>query len=197
LQSAPPHSQAERLFQNKLKILAPTPINANHFQPTADSALVANDKAGLKNIHGGQSVPIAQWDNTYKTGHQAVDAQHQQLFEMVNELHDAIVAKKANDVLVPTLEKLAKYTVEHFRTEEGLMNSVHYPHLATHRQKHQALTKEVLELMEKYRTGKAVLSLTLSSFLAKWLQHHIKEDDVALVKYLKEHPESLAAKSGR
>ncbi len=139
---------------------------------------------------------IAQWDDSYKTGHQTVDGQHQQLFGMVNELHDAIVANKAKDVLIPTLEKLAKYTVEHFQTEEGLMSKIDYPHLSTHRKKHQALTQEVLDLMEKYRSGKAVLSITLSNFLAKWLQHHIKEDDVALVKYLKEHPESLAAKSG-
>jgi len=142
-------------------------------------------------------VAIAVWDNSYKTGHQAVDAQHQQLFGLVNELHDAIVSRKDKDVLIPTLEKLAKYTIEHFQTEEGLMSSVQYPNLVTHRLKHQALTKEVRELMDKYRTGKAVLSLTLSAFLAKWLQHHIKEDDFALVQYLKEHPESLAAKSGR
>lgn len=141
-------------------------------------------------------MPIAQWDNTLKTGHQTVDTQHYQLFGMVNELHDAIVANKTKEVLFPTLEKPAKYTVEHFQTEEGLMSKIQYPNLAAHQKKHQALTKEVQELMEKYRSGKAVLSLTLSNFLAKWLQHHIKEDDVALVKYLKEHPGSVAAKSG-
>jgi hemerythrin len=51
---------------------------------------------------------LSQWDNTHKTGHETVDAQHQQLFGMVNELHEAMVANKASDVLVPTLEKLAK-----------------------------------------------------------------------------------------
>ena len=139
---------------------------------------------------------IATWDQSYETGHPTVDTQHQKLFGMVNELHEAIVAKRANDVLAPTLEKLAKYTVEHFRTEEGFMTKINYPRLSEHRQKHQQLTKEVQELIEKYRSGKAVLSITLSSFLAKWLQHHIKEDDFALVKYLKEHPESTAAKAG-
>lgn len=141
-------------------------------------------------------MPIAQWGDTYKTGHETVDTQHQALFRMVNELHDAIIANKDQSVLFPTLERLAKYTVEHFKTEEALMTRISYPHYSRHREKHQALTKEVQELAEKYRSGKAVLSMTLSTFLAKWLQHHIKEDDVALVKYLKEHPETLTAKSG-
>ena len=143
------------------------------------------------------TVPAIEWNDSYKTDYETVDSQHKQLFAMVNELHEAITANKAKEVLQPTLEKLATYTIEHFRTEEGLMTRIHYPALNTHQSKHQQLTKEVQDLIEKYRSGKAVLSITLSNFLAKWLRHHIKEDDVALVKYLNEHPEALAATSGR
>jgi hemerythrin len=125
-----------------------------------------------------------------------VDAQHQELFRMVNDLHDAIVAGKGKDVLQPTLEKLAKYTMEHFRSEEALMAEIKYPALGTHKNKHDELTRQVKELVEKYRTGKAVLGVTLSSFLADWLRHHIKEDDMALIKYTQTHPVALTAKSG-
>lgn len=139
---------------------------------------------------------IAKWDDSYRTGHNLVDAQHQELFRMVNDLHDAMVANKAREVLMPTLEKLAKYTMEHFRSEEGLMTKISYPAISEHRHKHAELTREVKDLMEKYRSGKAVLSITLSNFLANWLRHHIKEDDMALIKYVNEHPVALKAKSG-
>lgn len=139
---------------------------------------------------------ISKRGKTYKTGHLTVDGQHTELFAMVKELHDAITANKDKDILFPKLEKLAKYTVEHFRTEENLMSRINYPHFEKHREKHQALTQEVQEIVEKYRSGKAVLSLTLSSYLAKWLQHHIREDDAALAEYLTEKPESSAAKAG-
>ena len=138
-------------------------------------------------------MPIAVWDDNLKTGHTTVDSQHKQLFAMVNELHEAIVAKKQKEVLSPVLEKLAKYTVDHFRTEEDFMSGISYPELAAHRQKHQKLTKEVQEIIEKYRTGQAVLPITLSNFLANWLRHHIKEDDVALVKYMNANRESPAS----
>jgi len=138
---------------------------------------------------------IAKWDDSYKTGHQTVDTQHQELFRMVNELHEAIVASKGKEILQPTLEKLAKYTIEHFRAEEAVMTEVKYPAISFHKRKHDDLTKQVKELIDKYQTGKAVLSMTLSSFLADWLRHHIKEDDMALIKYVQAHPVSRAAKS--
>lgn len=109
---------------------------------------------------------IAVWDDSYKTGHAMVDTQHQGVFKMVNELHAAIVKEKGKEPLMPTLEKLAKYRVEHFLCEEILMNQVQYPARGAHKEKHDHLTSEVKELVEKYRTGKAVLTITLSSFLA-------------------------------
>ena len=136
---------------------------------------------------------IAIWNDSYKTGHAMVDKQHEGLFKMVNELHAAILDERGKEVLTPTLEKLAKYTVEHFQSEEALMNRVQYPGLSAHKQKHDDLTKQVKELIEKYQTGKAVLTMTLSNFLANWLRHHIKQDDMALVKYVQNQNKAAAA----
>jgi len=107
---------------------------------------------------------------------------------MMSKLHDAIVADRGREVLGPTLQELAKYTQEHFAEEERLMDAIHYPQLAAHRKKHEGLTRQVQELQAKFRDGKIVFSMTVSSFLAEWLKHHIKEDDVALVEYMKTHP---------
>lgn len=131
---------------------------------------------------------IAIWDDSYRTGNIVVDTQHQQLFQMVNDLHDAIMAGKSKEILTPTLKKLANYTIEHFQSEEKLMAGVNYPARAEHIRKHEDLTKQVKELAEKYASGKCVLTIILSNFLADWLRHHIKGDDIALVKYLNEHP---------
>jgi len=131
---------------------------------------------------------IAKWDDSFKTGYKPVDTQHENLFGMVNQLHDAIVAGKGTDALAPTLEKLATYTIDHFAEEEKLMLSINYPDFAAHRAKHVDLTKQVKDLMSKFREGKLVLSMTISTFLANWLKHHIKEDDVTLIQYVKTHP---------
>jgi hemerythrin len=131
---------------------------------------------------------IAIWDESYRTGNLTVDTQHQELFRMVNHLHDAIMDGTSKEILTPTLTKLAKYTIAHFAAEEALMKAVNYPAMAEHRKKHGELTKQVKDLVEKYSAGKVVLTITLSNFLADWLRHHIKEDDIALVRYVKAHP---------
>ncbi len=136
---------------------------------------------------------IAKWDDSYKTGHAVVDTQHKELFRMVNALHAAIMEERGKEVLMPTLEQLAGYTIKHFRSEEELMKQVRYPAMSVHKQKHEELAKEVKELMEKYKSGKIVLTITLSNFLAKWLRHHIKEDDLALVKFLQSQSKATAA----
>jgi len=141
-------------------------------------------------------MPIAKWDDSFKTGQKIVDTQHQELFRLVNDLHDAIVANKGKEILGPTLNKLAEYTIQHFQSEEKLMDQVNYPARAAHKLKHEALTKDVKDLKEKFASGRAVLSMTLSTFLADWLRHHIKEEDMALIKFMQSHTTAQAAKSG-
>jgi hemerythrin len=128
---------------------------------------------------------IAKWDDSYRTGQAFIDRQHQDLFRMINDLHDAIVSHTEKAVIGTTLEKLIAYTVQHFRAEEALMAQVHYPDVFVHRRKHQDLAKRAKEIQEEYRAGRLVLSITLSNFLADWLRHHIKEDDMALVAYVR------------
>lgn len=128
---------------------------------------------------------IAVWDESLRTGHRFVDEQHQELFRMVNELHEAIVTDKGKEVLAPTLEGLLSYTRRHFAEEEALMREVGYPQYRAHKRGHDELAKRAAEMVEGYRTGKLVLTLTLSNFLADWLRHHINGEDKSLVRYVK------------
>ena len=129
-----------------------------------------------------------QWDEKqFATGHAVVDKQHRDLFKLVNDLHEAIVAQRSKDVLMPTLERLAKYTVEHFHTEQDLMASLGYPEFAAHKQRHDELTAKVVELMEGYRSGKVTLPVTLSRFLSEWLNHHIKGEDKRMIEWIRQN----------
>jgi hemerythrin len=128
---------------------------------------------------------MAEWNSVYETGNAAVDTQHKKLFEMVNELHEGIVKGSAREIMAPMLKRLAKYTVEHFQTEEGLMTARGYPALSRHKMRHDELVRQVTDLIQQFDSGKLVLPLTLSRFLSDWITHHIKEEDKAMIDWLR------------
>lgn len=130
-------------------------------------------------------MPFIAWDSKYLTGNAEVDRQHQDLFAMVNALHDAITMAQGKELIIPTIDKLAAYVAKHFKTEESLMKSKNYPHLSEHKFAHDDLARKAAELIDGYRSGKLVLSFTLSRFLGDWLKVHILEEDMKLMTWLR------------
>jgi hemerythrin-like metal-binding protein len=87
----------------------------------------------------------------------------------------------------PVLKGLANYTIDHFATEERLMTTSGYPNYSRHKAKHDTLTKQVKDLLKEFDAGRLTLPTTLSKFLADWLTHHIREEDMELIHWVQEH----------
>jgi hemerythrin len=130
-------------------------------------------------------MPVAVWDDSLKTGHRIVDRHHQELFQLVNALNDAILAKQGRDVLDKCLDALAQYVAKHFAAEEGLMQQAGYPEMAAHQAEHRKLTAEATKLITDYKSGALTLSATLAMFLVNWLNRHIREVDRRMVAYVR------------
>jgi hemerythrin len=128
--------------------------------------------------------PIACWQQEYNTGNSQVDRQHQQLFEIVNALHDAVVTKKNVYTIQELLEALANHTIEHFQTEESLMMAVDYPEYDRHKQTHDCLLSKVDRLLLKFRDRNTeVVTTEITQFLTEWLAHHIKGEDKKMIQF--------------
>lgn len=128
---------------------------------------------------------VLSWKPELATDIRQIDADHQKLIGLINELHDAMAAGKANDVLGKILGELISYTKKHFTTEETLMKLHGYPDFAAHKKEHEDLTKTVLELQEKFNAGKGGLTISTFSFLKDWLTRHILGTDKRYAPYLR------------
>jgi hemerythrin len=120
---------------------------------------------------------LITWSDRYSVGIPGIDAQHQRLVDLINELHAAMLAGKGSAVLGKTLDGLVAYTLSHFATEEALMKGSAYPGYAQHKAEHDNLTAQAKVLQEKARTANAPLTLEVATFLQRWLIDHIANLD--------------------
>jgi hemerythrin len=73
---------------------------------------------------------------------------------------------------------LVKYTKFHFAREEKFLPETGYPAAGPHKQQHEALTRQVLDVQKKYNAGAtATLSVDVMQFLKNWLISHIQGSD--------------------
>ncbi len=139
-------------------------------------------------------MPLAQWKDEYATGIELIDAQHQRLFEAINRMEDAFKAGTQEDEARESLVFLARYTKEHFDTEEAFMREIGYPLLAFHQQDHAELVAKVELLQQKVDEDLTIplhmadFAAHMANFAADWLAHHINEADMGYVQFAREKP---------
>ena len=130
---------------------------------------------------------LMAWNEKYSVGVKALDSQHTVLFDILNELHAAMMKGQAQSMTGPMLRKLVEYTHRHFTAEEAAMASTSYPGLPEHRVKHRDLVKQVEDYAARLDRGEITINLHLLNFLRDWLSNHILKTDHEYGPWLKEH----------
>jgi len=113
------------------------------------------------------------WNSNYSVKVKRFDEDHQQLFAIINELHDGMKAGRSKDVMHDVLTKLLRYTERHFTSEEAVMKELGYTQLPAHIEQHRKFTGKIKEVADQYKAGATGLSLSVLDFLTKWLSQHI------------------------
>ena len=126
-----------------------------------------------------------EWKSEYSVGIGTIDAQHQGLFAMCHDLHEAMRTGQGKDVLARLLDRLVQYTKTHFAHEERLQQMHAYPDFAKHKAEHDALTKKVLAFQEEFSAGRAAMAVDVLQVLTDWLVKHIQRSDFAYAPHLK------------
>ncbi len=122
-------------------------------------------------------MPFILWNQALSVGIPSIDRQHRQLVDIINDLHDAMLAGKAKDISGQILENLLNYTRNHFAAEEAMMTAANYAGLAAHKLRHRNLTRQVEGYVLRYHRGEITLNLHLMHFLRDWLTNHIQQAD--------------------
>ncbi len=122
-------------------------------------------------------MPLITWSDELSVNIKQVDGQHMKLLELLNGFHEAMKLGKGRQTMSRTFSELLHYTEYHFGTEEDYFEKYGYPDLVAHKREHEALTKQAVELSERYSRGEPVLSAETMTFLKNWLSNHILGSD--------------------
>lgn len=123
-------------------------------------------------------MPLMTWTDKLSVGVGVLDEDHKRLVGLLNELYDAMQSGRGRDALGRILNELIKYTQMHFAREERFFTQTGYAESRVHKQEHDSLTGQVLEVQRKYAAEpSAALSVDVLQFLKNWLINHIQGSD--------------------
>ena len=114
-----------------------------------------------------------------------IDADHQHLVQLVNELHSATTEGRGVEVVGGILDRLIHYTAEHLRREEADMAAAHFPGLQGHQKGHVAFVTRIKDLQQRFEQGHITVAAQLSTVLRDWLSLHIRRSDKELQTFLR------------
>ncbi len=114
-----------------------------------------------------------------------IDNQHKKLLDIANELHAAIKSSKNKDIIFIILNSLIRYTEEHFRDEESVMELSGYPpeKIEAHKKIHEQLVKDIFALHEEFKSNDEKSLHEVEVFLNSWMIQHILTQDKKLTPY--------------
>jgi len=120
---------------------------------------------------------LITWSDALSVHVQEIDAQHQRLVAMINELDDAMRSGKGKELLGKIINGLAAYAVTHFSTEEKYFARFGYSDAENHTQEHASFIQKVSDFKEKFTTSRLSLTIEVMNFLSNWLKNHILNSD--------------------
>lgn len=126
------------------------------------------------------------WSDKFSVKHQRMDEHHRRLVSLMNELDEAIAAKRGDEVVGSAIEELARYAAEHLMEEESLMEAIRYPDMENHRAIHKFFADEIAHLRLAYATGHLVRAQSIAQFLRDWFVHHIFSEDLKYGEFIDE-----------
>ncbi|MBK8791151.1 MAG: hemerythrin domain-containing protein [Holophagaceae bacterium] len=67
------------------------------------------------------------WSDAYRCGNPLIDAQHERLFQLANELLDALLSDRPVDEIAAFIQGLLREVVQHFHDEEAILAEKAFP----------------------------------------------------------------------
>jgi len=160
---------------------------------------VVVDRRGNPDVWTAENGPAARqlvWQEAYECGDPTIDREHAKLFDMANDLIDAVTGAKVDQAPVKqALDTLLESVQLHFADEEATLAKLRHTDLEPHRQAHAGLLRRAGYLKKQADAGAASLGRVVEFVAQDVVARHMMVVDRAFFP-LFERGKSLSATAG-
>jgi hemerythrin len=130
---------------------------------------------------------LIEWKSHYSVGIEAVDHEHRELIDLINEVHERLVAGAGKPDVSAFLGEIFRGISAHFALEEKFMRDHRYDQLDEHKLAHEQLLEDIRDIMDGYEADPEGNARQLSQRLDDWFTLHFKTHDARLHHRLGSH----------
>ena len=126
---------------------------------------------------------LLKWKDEYLLGMEALDYEHQDLFDCLNQIYEQCSRKADYDTVADGLGRLQNRLAAHFALEENTMREMKNPHYAAHKAEHDRFLDEVTGAVAAFdETFEHEDVDELAHRVQEWIVKHITTFDRQLVE---------------
>lgn len=123
---------------------------------------------------------LIAWKKEFSLGVASVDHEHRELIELINDLDASMQEDASHEAVVEALGEIYAQISAHFALEEKIMRDAHYEGYTTHKQDHEILLDELLEVIDSVDEDGGYDRPALSRDLDTWFSDHFRTHDAKL-----------------
>jgi len=123
---------------------------------------------------------LLAWKPSYSLGIPSVDLEHREMIALINQAYAALQGKFDQAAVEAMLGEIHACIAAHFALEERLMRESGYAGYAAHKDDHERLLEQILDLMDGYAADPEAGGRELSERLSDWFGGHFASFDARL-----------------
>jgi hemerythrin len=125
---------------------------------------------------------LIDWSDEYLIGFEEIDAQHKRLITLVNNILSKCYKHQPKEHIMEAMKILLLYTRWHFQTEDTLMRTFDYVESQEHRDEHNILIKNLMEMHKNYIDNPKNIE-ELYKFYFGWFGGHAFSSDKEMADF--------------
>ena len=127
---------------------------------------------------------LLEWKPEFSVGNASIDHEHEHMIQAINNLYEQLAEPADAESVEAVLAEIHADISAHFALEERLMREADYVEYEDHKEDHEDLLDQILELMDGFFEDPEAGQKLLKTQLSDWFGRHFASFDARLHKQL-------------